>query len=134
MVAVPDVRTHTAPVKRRTDERLESVITAAQEVPVNNEALTQRDLTSRIANEIVGLHKRLRGRGPNHVRVHIHDDLVTVILREDLSPLERALVREGREAAVRDQRDAYEAMVAPELRTIVEANTERTVEAFVHAG
>ncbi len=106
----------------------------APDEPMTTEAPTQRDAMSRIANEVVGLHKRHRGRGPTQVRVHRQDDLVIVVLRDDFSPLERALVRDGREQAVRDQRDAYEAMVAPELKAIVEAHTGCDVNAFVHAG
>jgi uncharacterized protein YbcI len=89
---------------------------------------------ARIANEVVGLHKRHRGRGPTQVRAHRIDDLVIVVLREDFSQLERALARDGREQSVREQREAYEAMVETELKEIVETHTGSTVTAFIHAG
>ena len=63
-----------------------------------------------IARGVVALFKEHIGRGPTTSRAYINDDLVTVLLRETLTDVERTLDDAAREAA----RNALLA-VAPDL-------------------
>ena len=49
-----------------------------------------------ISNAVVRLLSEYTGRGPTKARTHIHEDLVTVVLRDTLTKGERSLVAAGK--------------------------------------
>ena len=84
-----------------------------------------------ISTELVKLHRRVYGRGPEKVKSFFAEDTVVCLLQGGLTVAERTLVAEGQvEAVHRVRRDARKAMEAP-AKTIVEKATGRKVIAYM---
>jgi uncharacterized protein YbcI len=86
-----------------------------------------------ISNLLVRLLSEYTGRGPTMARTYIHEDLVTVVLRDTLTTGERSLARDGEEGLVLRGRRAYQDTMRENLVAGVEAITGRTVFAFLSA-
>jgi len=87
--------------------------------------------SGRIATRLVGLHKQYRGRGPETVDVQCFENMVTVVMRDDYSRLERHLSASGHGQSVDDQRSVYETLMKPLLIEATEQELGRTVDAFL---
>jgi uncharacterized protein YbcI len=71
----------------------------------------------------VRCYRRLVGRGPTKAKAVFHGDIVVVLLQDILTIGERTLVADGRQAAVRQFREAIHAAMNAELAGLVEAQT-----------
>lgn len=87
--------------------------------------------TAAISNMVVHLLNQYTGRGPTKARTHIHDDIVTVILRDTLTKAEQVLVANGHRELVLSTRKTFQDTMASELIAAVEAILGRDVLAFL---
>lgn len=83
----------------------------------------QADGNRALANAVVRCYRRLAGRGPTTAKVIYHGDIVVVVLQGILTIGERTLVADGRQAAVRQLRDAMNEAMNAELTGVIEAQT-----------
>lgn len=84
-----------------------------------------------IARRIVQLQKKHLGRGPKRVRVHRHDDLVVVLLRDVYTPLEQTLVLAGRAESVFETRRQIHSVMNELYKPVVEEEIGRRVDAVM---
>jgi uncharacterized protein YbcI len=84
-----------------------------------------------ISNAVVRLLSEYTGRGPTRARTHIHEDLITVVLRDTLTKGERSLVAAGKVEVVLAARRAYQNAMKTDLVEAVERCSGRTVAAFL---
>jgi uncharacterized protein YbcI len=84
-----------------------------------------------ISNAVVRLLSEYTGRGPTRARTHIHEDLITVVLRDTLTKGERSLVAAGKVEIVLAARRAYQNAMKTDLVEAVERCSGRTVAAFL---
>jgi uncharacterized protein YbcI len=84
-----------------------------------------------ISNLVVRLVREYTGRGPTNAKTHFGEDLITVVLRDTLTPGERSLVRDGRTALVLATRKAYQDTMGADLVAGIEELTGRKVDAFM---
>jgi uncharacterized protein YbcI len=83
----------------------------------------QADVNRALANAVVRCYRRLAGRGPTMAKAVYHGDIVVVVLEGILTTGERTLVADGRQAAVRQLRDAMHEAMNAELTRLIEAQT-----------
>ena len=86
-----------------------------------------------ISNFVVKTVRDYTGRGPTRARTYIHDDLVTIVLRDTLTKGERSLVADGYEDEVLRMRLAFQQTMRTALVAGVEDILGRKVEAFLSA-
>jgi uncharacterized protein YbcI len=95
------------------------------------------EVLAEISTELVKLHRRVYGRGPEKVKSFFADETVICLLYGGLTVAERTLIAEGHvEAVHRLRRGAREAMEAP-AKTIVEKASGCPVIAYmgeIHPG
>ena len=84
-----------------------------------------------IANHVVRTMSEYTGRGPTKARTHIHDDVVTVLLRDTLTKGERSLVGEDLDGLVLTMRKAFQGTMGQDLIDGVEEILGRKVVAFM---
>jgi uncharacterized protein YbcI len=84
-----------------------------------------------ISNAVVRLLSEYTGRGPTKARTHVHDDLITVVLRDTLTKGERSLVAAGKTEVVLAARKAYQNAMKTDLVAAVEQCSGRKVAAFL---
>ncbi len=84
-----------------------------------------------ISNAVVHLLSEYTGRGPTRARTHIHEDLVTIVLRDTLTKGERSLVAAGKTDVVLTTRKAYQNAMKADLISAVERCSGRKVDAFL---
>jgi uncharacterized protein YbcI len=80
---------------------------------------------------VVRLMSEYTGRGPTRARTEIHDDLVTVVLRDTLAKGERSLVHDDLAELVLTMRKAFQSTMGDELVSGVEQILGRKVIAFM---
>jgi uncharacterized protein YbcI len=90
-------------------------------------------LNQAIADAVVQAYRRVLGRGPTRARAFYDQSVVVVSMHETLTHAERALVSDGRKAAVHEIRDQLQETMRAELVAAVEELTGRRVEAFTGA-
>jgi uncharacterized protein YbcI len=88
-------------------------------------------IAAEISNAVVRLLSEYTGRGPTKARTHIHEDLITVVLRDTLTKGERSLVAAGKNDIVLAARKAYQNAMKTDLVAAVERCSGRTVVAFL---
>lgn len=88
-------------------------------------------MSAEISNAIVRLLSEYTGRGPTRARTFIHEELVTVLLRDTLTKGERSLVADGRDELVRATRKAFQETMRIDMTAAIERYTGRKVEAFL---
>jgi uncharacterized protein YbcI len=96
-----------------------------------SEAPNGQSMAARISNMVVGLMSSYTGRGPTRSWTSIHEDLVSVVLRDTLTKGERRLVADGRAQLVLDVRKAYQFTMKDDFVAGVEEITGRRVIAFL---
>src|SRR5215210_7567946 len=84
-----------------------------------------------VANLVVGTFSEYTGRGPTRARAYLHDDLVTVVLKETLTKAERSLVDHGRSEEVLRMRLAFQMTMREDLIRGLEKILDREVHAFL---
>ncbi len=87
----------------------------------------------RISRGIVGIYKAQFGRGPNTARTYINDDVVTIVLHDILTHVERTLVGRGQADVVSRMRDGFQNAICEEATRLIEAETGRRVKVFMSA-
>lgn len=75
--------------------------------------------------------RRYTGRGPTETRTTIDRDRVVIIMRNALTPSERALAEHGYNQLVMDCRKAVQEILRPELTAFIEEEFGRTVIGFM---
>ena len=81
---------------------------------------------------MVKLYKELFGRGPTQTRTHwCGNDVLTVILRDTLTPAERNLVKMGEHQRLRDVRMFFQYATVREFCEPIEQATGRKVLSFI---
>lgn len=90
-------------------------------------------LASAISNAVVRVISDHTGRGPTRARTYLHDDLITVVVRDSLTRGERSLVDDGRAGMVLAMRKEFQEMMRGDLIASVEKLTGRVVIAFFSA-
>ena len=84
-----------------------------------------------ISNMVVHLLNQYTGRGPTRARTHIHEDVVTVILRDTLTKAEQTLVANGHRELVLSTRKTFQDTMGADLIAGVQAILGRDVIAFL---
>lgn len=93
----------------------------------------EQSVSAQISNLVVRLLHTYTGRGPTKAWTSITDDLVTVLLRDQLTKAEQSLVAESRSELVLEMRQAFQQTMRGELVAGVEQLTGRKVIAFMSA-
>jgi uncharacterized protein YbcI len=101
--------------------------------PTPSERVPSGQLTSAISNAVVHLMSDFTGRGPTRARTYIHEDLISVVVRDTLTRGERNLVASGRSGLVLDMRTAFQESMRTDLIAAIEQLTGREVIAFFSA-
>jgi uncharacterized protein YbcI len=91
------------------------------------------ELRAEISRAIVRLLHEHTGRGPTRARTYLDDDLVTVVLRDTLTPAEQRLVQAGEGVAVLELRHKFQLTMRDDCVAAIERITGRKVEAFMSA-
>jgi uncharacterized protein YbcI len=95
------------------------------------DAPTVEETESQISREILRVHEETYGYGASSVMTRVIDDVVLVVLDVDLSQAEQALIDGGRGDAVKSQREAFQEVIGPTFKAIVERATGRQVDVFM---
>ncbi|MDQ6835325.1 MAG: DUF2294 domain-containing protein [Actinomycetota bacterium] len=90
-------------------------------------------LASAISNRVVRVMSEYTGRGPTRARTYLHDDLISVVVRDTLTKGERSLVEKGKTEIVLDIRKEFQATMRRDLVAAIEELTGRKVIAFFSA-
>ena len=91
----------------------------------------QGGVLAEISTELVRLHHRFYGKGPNKAKSFFVDDTVLCLLRGALTTAERTLVEEGNPNGVRRLRDDLGKAIDAPAKAIVSKATGRRVIARV---
>jgi uncharacterized protein YbcI len=88
-------------------------------------------IASEISNSAVQLVRDYTGRGPTKAHTIINRDVVTIVLRDNLTKGERKLVAGGFKDDVLRTRHMYQGAMRDDLVALVERNCGRKVVAFM---
>ena len=86
-----------------------------------------------ISRRIVALIKEHYGKGPTNTRTYHLGDLVVVLMRGGFTQVERTLIDDGRGEAVEVQRAAFQEVMRPQFKRVIEEELHREVAAFMSA-
>ena len=84
-----------------------------------------------ISRRIVSLVKEHYGKGPTHARTYHLGDVVLVLLRGGYPPVEKTLLADGYTQPVMDQRAAFQEVMQPRFKRVIEEELRREVIAFM---
>ena len=98
---------------------------------IQTEAPVGGSKAAAISNYVVRTMSEYTGRGATRTRTHIHDDVVTVLLKDTLTKGERSLVSEELDELVLSMRKAFQGTMRGDLIGGVEEILGRTVVAFL---
>jgi uncharacterized protein YbcI len=93
----------------------------------------QGALLAQVSNTVVGLYKRLYGKGPTKARSYFLDGAVVTVLRGGLTRAELTLIESGRADTVRRQRQEFQDAVRDEFMEAVSGVLGRKIVAFTSA-
>jgi uncharacterized protein YbcI len=102
-------------------------------MPDANARTAEAHLNRALANAVVQCYHRLAGRGPTKAQAFCRANLVVVVLGAVLTLVERNLVADGRQDAVREHRAAMHETMVSELAGAIEKLTGRRVQATLSA-
>jgi uncharacterized protein YbcI len=88
---------------------------------------------AQVSNTVVGLYKRLYGKGPTKARSYFLDGAVVTVLRGGLTRAEATLIANGRADVVARQRRDFQEAVRDEFMSAVGEVLGRRVVAFTSA-
>jgi uncharacterized protein YbcI len=94
---------------------------------------TEQSASAKISNLVVQILRTYTGRGPTKAWTSIDEDLISVVLRDQLSRGELSLITDDRKQLVLEMRQAYQQTMAPDMVAGIEKITGRTVVAFMSA-
>ena len=84
-----------------------------------------------ISRGVVALFKESFGRGPTLGRTFINADVITVLLQDTLTAVERTLCDTGKAEMVVEMRRNYQDAIGTQLIALVERETGRRVKALM---
>jgi uncharacterized protein YbcI len=88
-------------------------------------------LLAGISNRLVSLHREVFGKGPEHIKTYIEEDIVVCVLRGGSTAFEQTLYQGGRNDTARATRTALQETAESRFRAAIEEITGRGVEAFI---
>ena len=94
-------------------------------------APTTGALNAAVADAVVTLTREYTGRGPTEARAAMVGDVLTVVLRNNLTTADRRLVSGGRSDLVKEIRREFHEAMRRDLVAAVERLTFRRVVAFM---
>jgi len=86
-----------------------------------------------IANFVVRVIREQTGRGPTHAKCYLHEELVTVVMTDVMTPAEKTLAMDGRRDWVLQTRVIFQETMATTLCDGVGEILGRQVIAFLSA-
>jgi uncharacterized protein YbcI len=89
------------------------------------------ELNAALTSAIVGIHTTHLGRGPTSASTFHNDNVVAVIMREVMTPVEKNLSRSGNGQAVSNMRHLYQQTMEIDFTAAVERLTGCKVMAFI---
>ena len=90
------------------------------------------EMLEAITESMVALHERYYGRKPGSARTRVMgDDMLVCVLGDMYTDVEKTLIELQRQAAVHDNRTAFQQAMETRFITEVERITGRQVERFV---
>lgn len=95
--------------------------------------LSGGSLAAEISTAMVKLLSDYTGRGPTQARTYLHDDLITIVLRDSLTKAERSLISSGAGEHVLQTRHLVQGAMRQDITTIVQQLTGRRVIAILSA-
>lgn len=98
---------------------------------LNQEGKVHGDVLTAISEGMVRLLKDYYGTGPSQVKTIYDDDLVLCVLRGGFTKSEQTLHESGLGEQVALFRHAFQKVMAPRFREVVESATGRRVVAFM---
>jgi uncharacterized protein YbcI len=90
-------------------------------------------MLANVSRRTVMLYKEFYGKGPTRARSYYQDDTLLVLLRGGFTRVEETLMRDGRGAAVHEQRNEFQMAMHDGFVKIVEEEVGRKVMAFMSA-
>jgi uncharacterized protein YbcI len=99
--------------------------------PVETTETPQGAVLAQVSNTVVGLYKRLYGKGPTKARSYYLDGVVVTVLRGGLTRAETTLVESGKSEVVSRQRQEFQEAVRDEFMSAVGAVLGRPVIGFM---
>jgi uncharacterized protein YbcI len=86
---------------------------------------------SEISRRVIEIFRGTTGCGPAQATTAVHDDVVTIVLRDTLTESERRLVDGGSADQVLETRRLYQGLMRDELVALVQEVLGRRVLAFM---
>jgi uncharacterized protein YbcI len=86
-----------------------------------------------LAHQIARIHRARYGKGPSRARAYAAGDVLTVVLEDCITAVEKAVHEAGRPELLAAIRDAVLPTIEPELRAAVESTLHRGVRAIMNA-
>jgi uncharacterized protein YbcI len=111
----------------------ESSLNGVAFMPADTVNLRGGELNAALTSAAVGIYRMHLGRGPTSACTLHHDDVVTVVMREVMTPAERTLAQSGSRHDVTNMRRLFQATMETDFRVAVERLTDRKVVAFISA-
>jgi uncharacterized protein YbcI len=96
-----------------------------------NNATDRARAGSAVSNAITRLHREHYGRGATIARTIFQRNYVVCFLEDIYTPVERTLIKAGREDDVLHTRQIFQQAMRPEFTAAVEEATGRKVKAFM---
>jgi uncharacterized protein YbcI len=86
---------------------------------------------ARISSDLVGLHHRFFGKGPNKAKTFYRDDTVICLLSGGRTTVEQTLIESGDVNAARDVRRSFQDAMESQFKAAVAKATGRNVIAYI---
>jgi uncharacterized protein YbcI len=86
-----------------------------------------QSVLSRLASEIVRMHKEFFGKGPTEARAHYVDDMLLVVMKGGVTTAEKSMLAFGHADQVRDFRQTFQNEMTERLTGRVEEISGRAV-------
>lgn len=92
---------------------------------------TRGQALARVTNEMVHLMATHYGKGPTRAHSSLNGDVLTCVMRDGLTTVERTLVRHGRSEEVHALRRGFQETMKGSFVAIVEEALDRRVDVFL---
>jgi uncharacterized protein YbcI len=89
------------------------------------------ELNAALTSAVVGIHTKHLGRGPSSASTFHNENVVTVLMRDVMTQVEKNVALEGNAPAVTSMRQLFQEAMRAEFTEAVERLTGRTVVAFI---
>lgn len=88
---------------------------------------------SAVSKMLVRVHVKHAGRGPTTVRTFLNEDVITSVLEDALTPVEKTLAGDGQAETIERVRHKLQKSMRDDMVTQVETITGRRVRVFLSA-